>query len=523
MTEAREAVEPRVRKPDHLSVKFHELATGALDHVADGIIVLDDAWTLVFVNAPGARVVDRPVDELVGRSFWELFPESEHHELGDSYREAVRTRRPQHVETEYGPLGGWFDVRSTPVPGGLIITFQSSNASREAAATQEALVARLEESLARQNQTQSVVIAFAEAMSVQDVAIATRHLAHATLGTALAEIALLSPDDQSLRFVTGESADVPLSTASPLTDSYRLGQPRYDDADGGAFASVPLTVGRRTIGVLSLAWVSERTFSDEDWTYMRMLSGQCAQAVERTTLIARQRDVAETLQEAMLPDRLPASEGVVVSACYLPSTRDLTVGGDWYDAFTLPDGRLVFAIGDVSGHGVQAAAVMGQIRNALRAYIVEGHHPAGALTRLDRFVEHAGHGLFATAIVAAYTPSTGELVWANGGHPPLVRRSHGTSSFLVGHLGAPIGVVGPLGYRNNHSVLAVGEAVIGYTDGLVERRHEDMNVGLDRLLVAVDRAVAPAVGDAWCVDLVDDVLGAEVRGDDICVVVVQRR
>ena len=388
----------------------------------------------------------------------------------------------------------------------------------------------------------------ADALSVDDVAAAVLSLAIRVLGTTLAGVALLTDDGAAVRFVTlaplpaatvAELGAIPLDVPSALTDCVRLRRPLYHSsrdellatyplaatvemAGNHAFANVPLLVRGRVLGALSMSWADARQFSDQDRNFVRMLAAQCAQAIERAQLFSRQRDVANVLQQAMLPDDLPNVDGVDVAACYLPATTDLTVGGDWYDAFTLSDGRLAFAVGDVSGHGVQAAAVMGQIRNALRAYVVEGHSPAVALTKLDELVDRAGHGLFATAIVAVYDPVSGDLVWSNAGHPPLVLRSATTARLLEGHVGAPIGVRGPEGHRDERLTMQVGEQLVGYTDGLVERRNEDLGVGLERLVAAVVDAAVPLTAGDWCGSLVDAVLGSAPREDDICVLVLQR-
>ena len=534
--------------PEALRSKL-ALAEQALEHICDGVILVDVDWRITFANSNAAELVERPIDELVGQDFWEVFPEAGGHEFGAPYREAMRTQESQHLEAYYGPVRGWFDVRATPSATGLTLSFHNVNERRAAVAAQQALIGRLEEALSRQNQTQSVVVALAEALSVEDVATSVLQLANQTLGTVFAGVALLSDDGESLQFVPLNSqpgATVAgwgahrLDLASPLTECVRLRQPMYhaspaellatypnlavtvEEAGERAFASVPLLVGGRVIGALLLSWATERVFTEQDRSFLRMLAAQCAQAVERSQLIGRQRDVAETLQQAMLPDDLPAVEGAQISACYLPATTGMTVGGDWYDAFTLTDGGLVFAVGDVSGHGVQAAAVMGQVRNSLRAYIIEGHDPAGALSKLDELVDHAGHGLFATAIVASYQAPTGELVWSNAGHPPLVVRTKGGPRFLEGHLAAPIGVRGPLPHVNNRVVLEIGDVVIGYTDGLIERRNEDLGEGLDRLISNVEVAAEKVADGDWCKHLVDVVLGDSPREDDICLLVVQR-
>ena len=525
------------------------LVEHAVHHTSDGLIVMDADLQIMFVNAPAVEMVERSAEEMVGRLFWDVFPEAEDHELGESYRTAMSTGQSQHVEAYYGPLQGWFDVSSMPVDGGLILRFQSSDRRRRDEATQVALVARLEEALARQNQSQSVVTAYAETLSIEDVAAATMQLASGAMATMFAGVALLSDDGRTLQFVSLDPLPeatvagwsvVPLDAPSALTDSVRLSQGMYhasraellatyphlattvEEAGNRAFVSVPLIVGRRTIGALSMSWAVERAFTEQDRSYIRMLAAQCAQAIERAQLIGRQRNVAETLQQAMLPDTLPTVEGAEISACYLPSTADLSVGGDWYDSFRLPNGQVVFAVGDVSGHGVQAAAVMGQIRNSLRAYLVEGHEPATALTMLDRLVDHAGHALFATVIAGVYDPGTGDLAWANAGHPPLILRGRREVRFLGGKPGAPIGVSGPLGYTNEHATLVDGDILVGYTDGLIERRREDITIGLDRLLASVSVATSDLRDGAWCHDLVDHVLGGGGRDDDICVLALQR-
>ena len=524
-------------------------AAQALEHVSDGVIVVDLCWRITVANSTAAALVEHTVDELVDHNFWEVFPQAVGQEFGDRYREAMRTQEPQHFEAYYGPLRGWFDVRAVPSPLGLTLSFQNVNERRAALAHQDALVGRLEEALSRQNQTHAVVVALADALCVEDVAASVLQLANATLATKDAFVALLSDDGESLRFVTfdprpsatlAEGGAPRLDVSSGLTDCVQLREPMYhstraellatypnlaaaaEEAGTHAFASVPLLVGGRAIGALSMSWTTERVFTEQDLAFVRMLAAQCGQAVERTQLIARQRDVAETLQQAMLPEDLPRVEGAEVAACYLPATTGMTVGGDWYDGYTLVDGRLVFAVGDVSGHGVQAAAVMGQVRNSLRAYILEGHDPAGALARLDELVDHAGHGLFATVIVASYQPATGELVWSNAGHPPLLLRTKSGPRFLDGHVAAPVGVRGPVSHLNDRVVLEHGDTLVAYTDGLIERRDEDLGAGLERLMTGVDVAAGLVADGGWCEDLVDVVLGNVPRDDDICLLALQR-
>ncbi len=435
-----------------------------------------------------------------------------------------------------------------PAPTGLTVYFQDVNERRIWAAAQEMLVAQLEEALRRQADTQALVAALAESLTVDEIAAVVLDQAHRTLGTIFAGVALLDDDGRALRFVTleplpaeteAEWAEVPLKVASALTDAVRMRRPIFhgsqtvlleeyphlagtvEIAQNHAFASVPMEAGRQVIGALSMSWSEERDFTEEDQAFMRTLAAQCAQAIERAQLLARQVDVADALQRAMLPDELPMLDGLEVSACYIPATTDLTIGGDWYDAFELGDGRIAFAVGDVSGHGLPAAGVMGRIRNGLRAYLIDRHGPAASLEKLDTMVGLDGHGLFATVVVAVYEPATGELVWSNAGHPPPLIRGAGKARFLEGHVGAPVGVGGQGGHREARVVLDPGHSLIAFTDGLVERRRENLDEGFARLLEAV-AVEGLDLTSAGCEALVHHLTEGGSRDDDICVLMVHR-
>jgi serine phosphatase RsbU (regulator of sigma subunit) len=288
-----------------------------------------------------------------------------------------------------------------------------------------------------------------------------------------------------------------------------------------AFASVPLVSGRHIVGALSMSWGEERAFSEDDRAFIRTLAAQCAQAIQRSQLFARQATVADTLQRAMLPEELPVVDGLEVSACYIAATTDLAIGGDWYDAFGLGDGRIAFAVGDVSGHGLPAASVMGRIRNGLRAYLIDQHGPAASLTKLDTMVDLDGRGLFATVVVIVYDPTSGEIVWSNAGHPPPLLVAGGEARYLEGHVGAPVGVGAPEGHRDQRLVLRTGETLIAYTDGLIERRHEHLDGGFSRLAGAVVDADLDLM-TAGCEALVRHVTEGGSRADDICVLMVRR-
>lgn len=237
----------------------------------------------------------------------------------------------------------------------------------------------------------------------------------------------------------------------------------------------------------------------------------------------RDRRIADELQGSLLPATLPAVDGALLAARYLPAAREADVGGDLYDAFVLPSGRLALAVGDVAGKGLQAAQAVGALRAALRAYAIEDAAPATVLTRLDRFAGIAGTSRsgdpMATMLLAVLDPATGTVEWASAGHPPPLLLGS-APAFLEGAPGAPLGYEGEDARAVPHVMhLAEGEALLLFSDGLIERRGEALDAGMRRLA----RAAVAAGGVALPV-LLDAVLPIAPRPlqDDVTALVVRR-
>ncbi|MHB8730422.1 MAG: SpoIIE family protein phosphatase [bacterium] len=236
----------------------------------------------------------------------------------------------------------------------------------------------------------------------------------------------------------------------------------------GARAIVPLRGPQGTLGVLSFAFPESRVFSDEDRAFIGTLGDQCAQAIDRAARYEREHHVAETLQRALLPASLPELPGLTLRAAYR-SGGQLEVGGDWYDAFVLPDGRVIIGIGDVVGRGLDAAVVMGQVRQSIRAVALAGEGPAGILEHAGAVLSlaHGSDGM-ATAIVGILDPATMEFVYTVAGHPvPLIARPDGTVERLAGG-GPPLGAPAEVPYREVTTTLPAGGMLVLYTDGLIE-------------------------------------------------------
>lgn len=526
-----------------------ERAGQALEHVSEGVVVLDPNWRVVFANAQAARLVHRDVDQMIGRVLWEQFPEAVGTRVEDAYRRAVRTQEPQRIEAYYDRLGGWFEAQVFPSPDGLTVSFRNIDDRRAADEERASLIAQLTASLSRSRQLLGLTRALAGALTLDQVAdLVTAHTRGA-LGSVFAGIAIMDDDDATLRYVSMAPLpdDVartwtafPLDTPVPAADSVRRAQQLLfpdraaivaayphiaedlERAGTEAMATVPLVASGKTIGSLMLTWSEPRTCDEEERRFLDTLAGQCAQAIERSRLFARQRSVAETLQRAILPQRLPVVPGFSLAARYEPAGHGVDVGGDWYDAFELPCGRLMLVVGDVGGHGVHAAATMGQLRNAARAYALDGHPPGALVTRLSGLLAHSSDETYATVVCALVTPDTGHVRWSSAGHlPPLHAGDNGSVRLLEQVHGPLLGADPDAVFTEGTFELAEGAFLLLYTDGLVEHRTRSIDEGLAEL-VAVARDVLPHGREQVCAEIVDRVLAGRRREDDVCLLAAGR-
>jgi PAS domain S-box-containing protein len=287
-----------------------------------------------------------------------------------------------------------------------------------------------------------------------------------------------------------------------------------------SLAGVPLVTDGRTIGVVHVGMRTPREFDREDVLLLRLVAARVAVAIDRAQVHEREHRIAEILQRSLLPERLPAIEGVEAAARYVPGTVGVAVGGDWYDVFELADGSIGVAVGDVVGHGVRAAATMGRLRNVLRAYAIEGLGPAATLSRLNRLAFENGDGddIFATVVFALLTPSRSQLRLASAGHPPpLLRAPDGSVRLLDEGRSLPVGAAPDASYSEVDLQLEPGSSIVLYTDGLVERRGESIDVGIARLVQLVEHSTTPM--DELADRIVEELEFAE-HTDDVALVAV---
>jgi serine phosphatase RsbU (regulator of sigma subunit) len=281
---------------------------------------------------------------------------------------------------------------------------------------------------------------------------------------------------------------------------------------------VPLLTGGKVLGVLHVGTLTPRRFSEDDVTLLQLVADRVALSVQGR-LSLTERAAAAALQRSLLPARLPEVPGLELASRYVPGEAG-GVGGDWYDVFVLPNGRVGVVIGDVVGRGLRAAVVMGRLRSALRAYALEGTDPAGVLIRLDRKVLHFEPQIMATVLYAVVEPDLGRLLVSLAGHPAPVLAAPGRPAALLElPVDPPIGVLPGLRRRNTAVDLQPGAVLCAYTDGLVERRGREPEIGQERLRAAMADRPAEDV----CATVMSRLVGPDAVGDDIAVLVLRRK
>jgi serine phosphatase RsbU (regulator of sigma subunit) len=280
---------------------------------------------------------------------------------------------------------------------------------------------------------------------------------------------------------------------------------------------VPLTARDRTLGAITFVWAeSERQYSTRELELAEEVGRRAGIALDHARLFAREHATAATLQRALLPATLPHLPGHELAVRYVPGDAHDRAGGDWYDAFRLPDGRFGIVIGDVGGRGMAAAATMGQIRNALRAYALKGGGPCEVIDDLHTLVAASeGAITFVTVIYVVLDPLTGEGEIAGAGHLPALIAGRG---YVAAPRCPPLGFSGAPPCELARFTLAPGETLWLFTDGLVESRRRPLDAGLELL--------AQKAGDATgSLEEIADRLLVELpasRDDDIALLGLRR-
>jgi GAF domain-containing protein/anti-sigma regulatory factor (Ser/Thr protein kinase) len=331
------------------------------------------------------------------------------------------------------------------------------------------------------------------------------------------------------------SFEVPLDSASPATRALRRRSSTFFEiledlrsefphvmmaAGHESFLFLPLVAGRRATALVVLSWAERHPLASDERAFLEGLAGQAAQALDRAVHFETEQTIAETLQRSVLPVSLPHVEGLQLAARYLPGTAELDVGGDWFDAIRLPDGRVGLVVGDVVGKGVQAASTMAQLRNALRAFSLDRMKPSSTVARLNRLAEEVVETAFATVLYVVLDPASHVCRITSAGHPPpLVAYPDGRVELVEGGRGLPLGAAADTKYGQEVLELPIGTVLLLYSDGLVERRGRSIDDGLDELRRAA--LGGPREPEELVEHVLERMVGDAERGDDIALLAVR--
>ncbi|MEU6082451.1 SpoIIE family protein phosphatase [Streptomyces sp. NPDC047108] len=299
--------------------------------------------------------------------------------------------------------------------------------------------------------------------------------------------------------------------------------PYVEPLDVSAAAYLPLIAQARPLGAIGLLYRGKHDFTPEERNLLVALSSSIAQGLQRAMLFDQEHDIAEGLQTAMLPRRIATFPGARIAVRYRSARFGREVGGDWYDVIPVPGGRVGAVIGDVQGHDTHAAAVMGQLRIALRAYASEGHAPATVMARASTFLHELDTDRFATCLYAEVDPAVGSVQVVRAGHTePMIRNPVSGCRPVQAAGGLPLGTSAAFGqtdYPVTRVVLDPGETLMLFTDGLVEQPGMDLDDGL-RILAA-----AAADGPHGVEELADHLsaaMGERTGGDDMAMLLLRR-
>jgi PAS domain S-box-containing protein len=529
---------------------------------------------VVWVAGPdGAMKEDSPewrwitgqsAEDYIGHGWLDSIHPEDRERVERDWRECVRTGKVFDDRYRIRAKSGsyrHYDVRAVPIErDGKIVEWVGAStdvtSQREAEEMRGRLTEQLSAAALRTARLQQATSMLAEALTVEQVVEVITEVGRTAIGALRSAVALLDSDGLRLKVVNADGlpsapdaagGSLSLQYPSVMTKAIATRRPvlvedpedlrrqfegelEIDPAtvvatsDERSWVGLPLITSGAPLGALRFSFSRPRKIIEEERVFLEALAGQCSLAVERAGLYEREHTTAETLQRSLLPDRLPSVPGLVLAASYRPVTRNMEIGGDWYDAFRLADQKLAVAVGDVMGKGLIAAAGMGRVRNALRALALTDPRPAAVLGGLDRLFNATEEEEQVTTVAyLVIDPVTGEGMLGNAGHlPALVLEAGSEPRFDQVEAGTPLGWASP---RKQHAFsMRPGSTVVFYSDGLVENRNRGLDAGLEELAAVAARADSELLGqpERLLRYLVDRMLAGHEQDDDVTVLVMHR-
>jgi serine phosphatase RsbU (regulator of sigma subunit)/anti-sigma regulatory factor (Ser/Thr protein kinase) len=285
---------------------------------------------------------------------------------------------------------------------------------------------------------------------------------------------------------------------------------------------VPLLAHGELVGVMHVGTKTRRRFTKDETELLQLVGDRVALALH-ARLSDRSRVVIEAFQRTFLPEVLPFLPGLRVATRYLPAATAVGVGGDWFDTFFLPAGDIVLVIGDVAGHGLPAASLMGKMRNALRALAFAGGTPQEIIRRADEFHRHFGEGELVTLLVGVLASDLSLLRYVSAGHPPPLVVGPRGAAFAPDHAAnPPLGLPSAPSFVEEEVAMPPGTSVLLYTDGLIERRDESLETGFERLRSTAEEIFDGSVLADQITDLLERVIDGPRPADDVALMLLHR-
>ena len=504
-----------------------------LDTAPDAFITLDRDGCITTWNESAERLFGWTKEEALGTTMRDLIVPPAFRERHDARRQAlIDNRAPiatERFEVEFQTrdgrrFPGEATVSKVEARGGVFVSGFITDlterlrqqAEREALLREQAARAEAERMAELVGGMQALVDAALAQRSLDGI---LRDLVAQVRGVLDAGEATIYLSDDSARLTVG--ASTPGGHAGGEEFASRVAESREAIlAQKDSLIGVPLLAEGVVTGVLVAGAEPPREFSGEDLTLLRLAAERVGLAIAHARVYEREHRIAETLQRSLLPAGLPDLPGLEVAARYLPAASEAEVGGDWYDVIPIAGGAVGLVMGDVAGKGLAGASMVGRLRSALRAYALEGHDAGRVVERLNRLLwTEAEESQMATMLYVIVDPAASTVRWVNAGHPPPLLIAQGDARFLQGDASVPLGVLPFPTYEEVVAPMDPGQALLLYTDGLVERPGEHLDDGLREL--AARATEAPEDPEAMLDHLLATLVPPAGAADDVALLILR--
>ncbi|MFH9353384.1 SpoIIE family protein phosphatase [Kitasatospora sp. NPDC017646] len=526
-----------------LDVSTLTAAAAAVERLREGVFSLDPDGLVGYVNRAAEPLLRATREELVGHHPWEVLPWLADPFYENRYRAALLSQQPTTFLAARPP-DGWLAFSLFPDAHGVTGRVVAADSPPGATAPPTAPAPAVGHGpdtggVGSTHHLLQLASALTEAVTVRDVCRAVAEEILPAFGGQ--ELAIYGVHEQRLHLISQSGypdgfldgfEGTPIDARVPGAETLSTGTPIFFESvrelaaaypglaldEMRAWAFLPLIASGRAVGSCIIGFDRAHPFTLEERGLLTGLGGFIAQALERARLYDAEFALARGLQQALLPHRLPQVPGLRIAARYLPGTQGMEIGGDWYDAI-VTGADLTLVIGDVEGHSVAAAAAMGQLRSAVRAFASGGEPPDRVLARTNRLLLDLDPGLLASCCLVRLTPADGTVRLGRAGHlPPVLRHPDGRAEALYVPGGPLLGVDDRAAYPVSELRLRPGSLLVLYTDGLVEDPALAIDQGVDRLRAALAYGRAAEELEELAERLLREV-GSTGRVDDVALLI----